>query len=908
MELLLIAVVVGVLTPGLAILALVLAFRARDRLDRLDARLAAIEAAAARRDDAPPIRREARRDESFESPAAAQPDAEPDAGAAVDPEQVLPERVEPEQPPAPEPQDAPPPAPPSPSRPGFEERLGARWAVWVGGLALALGGLFLVRFSIQQGMLGPGARVLLGLAFGLALLVAGERLRRGEARLEIPGLGPLHLPAVLTAAGAATLFGAVYAAYALYAFVGPLAAFAGLGIIATGTMLAAALHGPLLASLGLLGAFGVPILVGGSGDDAWALPPYLAAVALAAYGVARMRGWLRLAVATATLSLIWGLLPIDGPAGPAFAHLALQGALAAAFFSLLPHRAGDGAAGPLDRPAGSVFAAFAIVSALAALAAASAGVTLAWFGAAMVAILLAAASRPPVATAVASAYLTIVGVLLGWPVALEAALEPVRVLPGPLGPAPMPEAFTAFLVTATALSAAAACVAFERMARVAGLRAGPLAAYAAAFSAGPLIVLVAAWWRITGAASFVTGVPDTPFALVAVAIGLGYVAAARRLHDHGGSEARRLAAGAAACGALGALALGLTFQLDRGMLTVAFALSALGSAYVADRTGLRALRWAVGALGLLVLARIVWDPTIAGGDPGSTLVFNWLLWGYGVPALAFFLAARLLERGGRDRIVRLAESLSIIFAALLVYVQIGHALRGGDPLVTPPVHLETGLVAAAALGFTYVMLRVDARRPDVVSRVAVIAFGLASLLAAARVLTGPSNPLLTDEALLGGPLFNSLLPTYLLPAALAALVALAARGVRPRYFVAAAAVLALVLQFTWTMLAVRALWWFPQIGDWRGVAEGELWAYSAALLVCGTVFLGYGLVRRAPWLRLVGALYLLVAVLKVFIVDLAGLEGVMRAVSFIALGLVLVLVGLVYQKFLARRATDPQTN
>ena len=37
----------------------------------------------------------------------------------------------------------------------FEERLGTQWAVWVGGLALALGGIFLVRYSIEQGLLGP---------------------------------------------------------------------------------------------------------------------------------------------------------------------------------------------------------------------------------------------------------------------------------------------------------------------------------------------------------------------------------------------------------------------------------------------------------------------------------------------------------------------------------------------------------------------------------------------------------------------------------------------------------------------------------------------------------------------------------------------------------------------------------
>ncbi len=39
--------------------------------------------------------------------------------------------------------------PPLPQRdPGFEERIGTRWIVWIGGLTLALGGFFMVSYSI----------------------------------------------------------------------------------------------------------------------------------------------------------------------------------------------------------------------------------------------------------------------------------------------------------------------------------------------------------------------------------------------------------------------------------------------------------------------------------------------------------------------------------------------------------------------------------------------------------------------------------------------------------------------------------------------------------------------------------------------------------------------------------------
>jgi uncharacterized membrane protein len=65
----------------------------------------------------------------------------------------------------------------SPSPPqsiGFEERFGTRWVVWVGGIALALGGIFLVRYTIQQGLIGPGVRIALGALLAAALVAIGE--------------------------------------------------------------------------------------------------------------------------------------------------------------------------------------------------------------------------------------------------------------------------------------------------------------------------------------------------------------------------------------------------------------------------------------------------------------------------------------------------------------------------------------------------------------------------------------------------------------------------------------------------------------------------------------------------------------------------------------------------------------
>ena len=232
----------------------------------------------------------------------------------------------------------PPEATASPSPPpsiGFEERFGTRWVVWIGGLALALGGIFLVRYTIQQGLIGPGVRVILGGLLALALVAVGEWARRGERLSGLPGLSTANIPSILTAAGTTVAYATVYAAYALYEFLPPAAAFILLGVVALLTLAAALLHGPALAGLGVLGAFAAPLLIGSEEPDYWSLYVYVAAVTGAAFALARARLWRWLAIAAIVLGALWtvpgaDLYPVESLAAHVFNVLA-GFALAATF-------------------------------------------------------------------------------------------------------------------------------------------------------------------------------------------------------------------------------------------------------------------------------------------------------------------------------------------------------------------------------------------------------------------------------------------------------------------------------------------------------------------------------------------------------------------------------------------------
>ena len=218
---------------------------------------------------------------------------------------------------------------------GFEERFGTQWTVWVGGIALAFGGFFLVRYSIEQGWFGPGMRVFLGALLALALIAAGEWARRKENLSGIGGVPAAHIPSILTAAGTAVAYADIYAAFALYNFIAPGTAFILLGIVALGTLAAALVHGPALAGLGLVGAYVTPLIISTDKPNFWALYLYLAVVTAAAFMLARARMWRWLAITAIAFGLFWtlpglALLKDIGIASHAF-HVIAGFALVAVF-------------------------------------------------------------------------------------------------------------------------------------------------------------------------------------------------------------------------------------------------------------------------------------------------------------------------------------------------------------------------------------------------------------------------------------------------------------------------------------------------------------------------------------------------------------------------------------------------
>ncbi len=789
-----------------------------------------------------------------------------------------------------------PPPPPLPQPgPGIEERIGTRWVVWVGGLTLALGGFFMVRYSIEAGLLGPGVRTLLGGAFALALLAAGEWTRRKESISTIAALPIANIPAILTAAGTAVAFATVYAAYALYGFLVPATAFVLLGLVALGTLAAALLHGPALAGLGIAAAFVTPILVSSNEPDYWALYIYLAIVTAAAFGLARIRLWRWLAVTTIVLALLWVFPCLQcGPSmiGPHVFHV-ISGFILAALLVvcgfLFGPPADEGRVEPISSGslAATLFGATMIV--LGSLHADAAMIV---FAILVAGTLLVAWRAPAAIGAVAFAALFVAIMFFEWAVRgnPDMLVLPGGPLPG-IGPNATDGSVSLHLTTAAIFAAGFGIAGFLAQGRSVSAVIPVVWSAAAVFT--PLALLIALYARIAHLDRSI------PFAILAVILAAAYGAATETLARRDTRPGLAISTALFATGTLGALALALTFALEKGWLTIALALMSMGTAWISMQRPIPFLRSLAAILAGIVVLRNGYEPRIVGDAVGTTPIFNWLLWGYGIPALSFWVASIFLRRRGDDAPLRTVEAAAILFTVLLAFMETRHAVNGGDVYRDTAGLTETALQICVALAMAIGLERLRIRTGSIVHNVAAVLLTVFAGLAIVAGLLFLDNPALWRISI-DGAFINTLLLGYAIPAVLALLLSYAVAGRRSARYGNTIAAGALVLALSYLTLEIRRLYHGPQLTS--GLTGGaEQYTYSIAWLMFGVALLGIGILFNSQRARLASAVVIALTILKAFLIDMSTLTGAYRALSFMCLGLVLVAIGWLYQRILFRR-------
>ncbi len=879
---LLIAVVIAI--PVLAIVSIVLTLGTREHVKRLEFRLASLETRLAGTAGEAPAPKPVSAPTPEALPAASEP---PEAKIEAPPTPSGPE------PPAAAPA---PPAPAARPKISLEERFGTQWVVWAGGIALALGGFFLVRQAIEQGWFGPGARVLLAGAVALALIGAGEWMRRRELQTGLAGLPKAHIPSVLTAAGTAIAYADVYAAYALYGFIGPTAAFLLLGVVALGTLAAALLHGPALAGLGLVGAFITPLIVSTEQPNYWALYLYLAVVTAAAFALARARLWRWLAVTAVIASVLWTLPGLDDLQAltPHVVHVAIGFTLAALLIISGLLFGPDSARGEIDPVSSGALMAYLFASMLLVVASGHDTLALTLFVVLVTSTLAIAWRTDAAAAAVPAAAILVTLIFVQWSIDFD-----VGQLGLPTGPVPdslwEPDQF--LFGTPLTLGAAFAALfgASGFLAQDRDERPLVAALWSASAVFAPIAILIALYYRIAG---FDRSIPFASAALVLA----GIFAFATDALNRRSPDAERAASAIFATGSIASLALSLA--LEKGWLTVSLALMVPGIAWVAEKRSLPALRWLATAVAVGVLGRIAWDPRIVGDAIGTRPIFNWLLYGYGVPAASFWFAGSMLRKRADDVPARVVDAAAILFTVLLIVLEVQHYIERSDPYGSgselAQVALDVSLLLAVVIGLE----RLRQKSGSVIHMIGARLLATALLFVIVFGLGAGVDPWQTGEPV-GGPFINLVLLGYGIPALLAGVLAYVTRDARPHWYSTIVAVVALGLALGYLSLEIRTLYHGPVLTE-GATSDAEQYTYSAVWLLFGVALLAAGIALRSLPLRIASAAVVVLTVLKVFLIDMSDLTGIYRALSFLGLGVVLIGIGWFYQLLLFQRAHEPE--
>jgi len=207
----------------------------------------------------------------------------------------------PPRPPRREPPPLPPEPPPAPAFAiDWEAFVGVKLFSAIAGIALVLAAIFFLRYSIEQGWLGPPIRVAIGVIVATALLVVCEF--KAARKYEVTANA-------LDAAAIAILFATFYAARALWDLI-PASVTFGLLILVTvlAVLLSIRHESRFIAVLGLLGGFATPALLSTGENQPIPLFTYLLLLNAGLAWVAFKKGWPLLTILTLILTAIyqWG--------------------------------------------------------------------------------------------------------------------------------------------------------------------------------------------------------------------------------------------------------------------------------------------------------------------------------------------------------------------------------------------------------------------------------------------------------------------------------------------------------------------------------------------------------------------------------------------------------------------------
>lgn len=736
----------------------------------------------------------------------------------------------------------------------FTQQLRESWMVWLGGLCVALAGIFLVRYSMEAGLLGPTARIVLAVITGIGLHLLAEWLRRNLAS---------HPSFAALAGGASiTLYAAFLAALDLYQLIPPLVAFFAMAAVALVTISLAMLHGPMLAIIGILGGYAVPILVSdGSGNVVIAMVYALIISYAALILMTRIyRPWLWGGMLVGGLG--WWMISLAETDADNFRGLYLAilayGILAIPKFNFFLRERGES-----NLAIGSLIT-LMVACALSMLSEGLEPFTLMrWLPLTLIVLW---AGTQQVQLSKLPWYMLVLqcGAMILQSFSIYTTGDFLDF-------APDPSSDSAVLIFAAVMATAYSGAAYL------AVRAGQKSAlwYSLGFMS-PVLWLAYCYLQTTDMSTSLS------WGTVILLLGLAYLIAAtsNKVREEPEALIWLTFSGHAA------VALALVISLRDASLTLGIAAQLVSLTWLIKRFEITQLDWLVKLVLTTIIIRLTLNPWVATYPPDT----HWSVWTYGGSTLLTALACYQIKTNQMLRGWLEAATIHLFILTVAMetryWLYDGAIFSGNYDLIEATIN--TNLWGALSLCYLYRSKFSESLQKWYLTMANLLLVITVGNYAVSLFLL---NPFFGADAISSTPLFNILIPAYGLPVILALLFM---KYHQPKYLYFSAW-MAGFGGFAFVTMEIRHLWQ-GSLDNYSPTSSGELYTYSVVWLLAAVVLLLWSTAKSKHNLYKASMGFLGLVIAKIFLIDMADLEGLLRVASFMGLGLTLLALGFLHKK------------
>ncbi|MCR9587612.1 DUF2339 domain-containing protein [Vibrio alginolyticus] len=749
------------------------------------------------------------------------------------------------------------------------------WLVWVGALAMLIGGGYLVQVIGSHIQFSPFMRVSFAFVISLLMVLVGEWFHRKEQQnpqRAARAQGFTYVPAAVTGTGLTGIYCTVIFAFVVYQMLTPSISLIILASAAFFSLALSLRQGPLMAVLGLIGGYTAPLWIGGNEPNYFLLAGYICAISFAATLLMQKvrRSWITPSIAIP--HVIWMLLLIEStPTELLFSWLAIYLSITLYLIFAVPRM--GWMLNPRFRHYQSKWTNSPTATALATAL-----------------LTFSAVTRMPDLNTLQMAYCYTLLVAIIWLPALRTGWSLRVFLPSILVSA------TALIVLTIAFDA---LYMVEREASILFALAVSIAlicyrTYCQSLSdrsqlSGLLLLVLAP------AMSLITLFYIDEFMQGYLWYWTAFCALMATYYVVLGQRARSLALECSAV--MHALIIGIAFVwLSDTWLTTAISIQVAIMALQAQVGLFRPASWAIKvAMGILVI-RLTLLPFIPEWQPVEAGHWAWVLVSY-MPSLFILSYARSTLKQVDRELTNWFEGTFLHVFLMALFTQTNYWLTGQYGYLGHIDFTSAAVFANQALvmGLVYSYRSQFAQRLnriyEIYSYLLWCAFAILIIL-----LNTAESPLVTDNVSAQAlPIFNMLSIGWLLPACIL-LIATFKRWNTLQVHRFAIASLGFLLAAIWLGMSIRQFWQTTSMMLYQPTSMAELFSYSVAGLLVGGLLTWRGMTQQGLMMQRVGLVVLACVALKVFLWDVSSLDGFWRAISFLGLGASLIALGWLFQK------------